>query len=57
MEKFVIITRNLFGGENNDRNRKEKMPIKSLTLRNICITTFNIFIIINYVILLILIKK
>lgn len=40
-----------------NRNRKEKMPIKNLTLRNICITTFNIFIIINYVILLILIKK
>ena len=40
-----------------DRNREYKMPIKSLTLRNICITTFNVFIVINYVILLILIKK
>lgn len=40
-----------------DRNRENKMPIKSLTLRNICITAFNIFILINYIILLILIKK
>lgn len=40
-----------------NRNREKKMPIKSLTLRNICITSFNIFILINYIILLILIKK
>lgn len=40
-----------------NRNRQIKMPIKSLTLRNICLIIFNIFIVINYVILLILLKK
>lgn len=40
-----------------NRDDKKKTPIKSLTLRNIFLMVFNIFIVINYIILLILVKK
>lgn len=47
LNKIYLIYNNMW-----NRNYNIKMPIKSLTLRNISLVIFNSFIVINYIILL-----